>query len=139
MFKNWFREKKTEDTKSDEPRYAKPGEFVKCIDDREHCVVYGKVYKVLDVIRTPCCNTVAYDVGLSIRNSGEPLDDKYTTCHCDGNDHPIPGRGIRWACQSRFALTDERPQKEEMTEEVKNSDRAVKILVKELDLELMNN
>jgi hypothetical protein len=81
---------------------------------------------------------VAYDVGLSIRDSGEPLGDKYTTCHCDGNDHPIPGRGIRWACQSRFALTDERPQEEEMTEEVenKNSNKLVKKLIEELEISL---
>ena len=137
MFTNWFGGKKTEDTKSNEPRYAKPGEFVKCIDDRGHCVVFGKVYKVLDVIRTPCCNTVAYDVGLSIRNSGEPVGDKYTTCHCNGPNE-IPGRGIRWACYSRFALTNERPQKEEMTEEVenKNSNKLVKKLIEELEISL---
>ena len=138
MFKNWFGGKKTEDNKNNEPRYAKPGEFVKCIDDREHCVVFGKVYKVLDVIRTPCCNTVAYDVGLSIRNSGEPVGQDYTTCHCDGNANDIPGKGIRWACYSRFSLTDERPQKEEMTEEVenKNSNKLVKKLIEELEISL---
>jgi hypothetical protein len=133
MFKNWFGEKKP-----NEPRYAKPGEFVKCIDDREHCVVFGKVYKVFNVIRTPCCNTVAYDVGLSIRNSGEPVGDDYTTCHCDDNPNYIPGRGIRWACHSRFALTDERPQEEEMTKEVenKNSNKLVKKLIEELEISL---
>lgn len=134
MFKNWFGGKKT----YNEPRYAKPGEFVKCIDDREHCVVFGKVYKVLDVIRTPCCNTVAYDVGLSTSNSGETMRNEYTLCLCNGGENKIPGKGIRWACHSRFALTDERPQEEEMTKEVenKNSDKLVKKLIEELEISL---
>lgn len=138
MFSNWFGGKKPKDTKNNEPRYAKPGEFVKCIDDREHCVVFGKVYKVLDIIRTHCCNTMSYNVGLSSTNTGEPMGDLHTSCFCDGNPNDIPGRGIRWACHSRFALTDERPQEEEMTKEVenKNSDKLVKKLIEELEISL---
>jgi hypothetical protein len=131
MFKNWFGSKKGK-----EPRYAKPGEFVKCIDDREHCAVFGKVYKVLNTQRTPCCNSVSYDVGLSKSNTGEPMGDRYTTCHCDGKPNPIAGKGIRWACHSRFALTDERPQEEEITKEVenKNSNKLAKKLIEELEI-----
>ena len=137
MFKNWFGGKKPKDTKN-EPRYAKPGEFVKCIDDREHCVVFGKVYKVLDVQRTPCCNTMSYDVGLSMRNTGEPMGDRHTTCHCSGGPTELPGKGIRWACHSRFALTDERPQEEEMTKEVENKNlkKLTKKLTEELEISL---
>jgi len=133
MFKNWFGSKKVK-----EPRYAKPGEFVKCIDDREHCAVFGKVYKVLNTQRTPCCNSVSYDVGLSKSDTGEPMGDRHTTCYCDGNANYLPGRGIRWACHSRFVLTDERPQEEEMTKEVenKNSDKLVKKLIEELEISL---
>jgi hypothetical protein len=134
MFKKWFGGKKS----NNEPRYAKSGEFVKCIDDREHCVVFGKVYKVLDTQRLPCCNTVSYDVGLSMSNTGEPMGDRHTTCHCSGGRTEIPGKGIRWAHHSRFALTDERPQEEEMTKEVedKNSDKLVKKLIEELEISL---
>ena len=64
------------------------------------------------------------------------MGDCYTTCHCDGKPNPIVGKGIRWACHSRFALTDERPQEEEITKEVenKNSNKLAKKLIEELEI-----
>lgn len=70
--------------KKDGPRGPKfkVGEKVRCIDDRKHIVKFGKIYVVLNVLQLPCCGG-------------------YTNCgKCREN---IPGEGIRWAGEFRFA------------------------------------
>lgn len=81
----------------------KIGDLVRCIDDRDHIIQYGKTYKILDVNFQDCCNTYSYDVGLTCSD--------FTKCTCKKNS-VIPGKGIRWAGEFRFA--PHTPTKEEI-------------------------
>lgn len=69
------------------------GDTIKCIDDRGHIVVFGREYVVKDRIRTECCGDWCYDVGLESNGYTE----------CNDCDVLIPGNGIRWAAEKRFA------------------------------------
>lgn len=71
------------------------GDKVLCIDDREHKVVFGKTYVILNRIAIPCCGDFCYDVGLV------SVDEGHT--HCPQCNENIPGRGIHWAGEFRFA------------------------------------
>lgn len=99
----------------------KIGQKVKCIDDRYHPIVYGKEYIIINIMYLNCCNSWAYDVGL----------------HCDENEHTlccdkdIPGKGIRWAGEFRFApiISDENSEEvsaEELIEAEKSIMRQTK-------------
>jgi len=108
------------------------GDKVKCIDDREHDIVFGKVYRVLNRVQTSCCGDWCYDVGLTIGSN------EHTICNCSGPTD-IQGRGIRWAGEFRFAPNDGVAEEEETNEEVNDGgDSLVKeakeILEKEYSL-----
>ncbi len=72
------------------------GDIVKCIDDRDHEIKFGQEYKVLDRIKTTCCGIWVYDVGLRQGNTR-------TQCICTSRTK-MPGAGIHWAKESRFAF-----------------------------------
>ncbi len=107
--------------KSVKPKF-KIGETVRCIDDRDHginCVKYGKKYKILDLIIFE--NAVSYDVGLR-------FDDKTMYTHNTINSgNKIPGAGIHWAGEFRFAgsISDEEENSEENEKEKTNTIKLV--------------
>lgn len=99
------------------------GDIVKCIDDRDHSVVYGKEYKVLDRTKTTCCNSWVYDVGLRsyILN---------TVCPPCGNV-PIQGKGIHWCGEFRFSFLKKEKAKAQIEECI--SIETKKILTEEIE------
>lgn len=105
----------------------KVGQKIKCIDDRNHDVVFGKVYTVLAVTKTQCCNVYCYDVGISCKN------DEYTSC----SHGKIQGRGIHWCGEFRFAPTIEDEVEAEAEAEVseKAGDEIIKEVKKILETE----
>lgn len=82
------------------PKYALAGDTVECIDDRDwngspqnmH-ILYGKYYKILQVLKCPDCGEVSYDIGVRFDEKSS-----YTTC----GTHRMPGQGIHWAKYQRF-------------------------------------
>lgn len=86
----------------------KVGQKIKCIDDRNHVISFGKTYTVLAVTKTTCCKVYCYDVGIGC------VVDRYTSC-CSGK---IQGRGIHWCGEFRFAPMTEDEIEAESTEEV---------------------
>jgi hypothetical protein len=97
------------------------GQTVKCIDDRDHQIKYGKEYVVLHINRQECCGGYAYDVGLSC--------DGYTHCSCSNTE--IPGKGIRWCGEFRFAPVVSAEASAESEESVE-IEKPVKISTKEV-------
>jgi hypothetical protein len=104
----------------------KVGEKVKCVDDRNHKLIYGKEYTILDVVKTNCCKVYCYDVGLIATET------KYTSCNC-GNT--IQGRGIHWCGEFRFApiISDEAKVESEVSNEV--GDKVIEEVKKILETE----
>lgn len=83
---------------------AKKGEYVKCIDDRDWNTVnqtmhlqYGRIYKVLDVLKCPSCGCISYDIGC---RSTTP--DMITHTICAKTNNKLPGANFRWAKRERF-------------------------------------
>ena len=84
--------------------YAKVGDTVKCIDDRDWNsdfqnmnIVYGNKYKVFNVLICPTCGSVCYDIGG--RFTPSKYHSSYTSCN---KKHDLPGYGIHWAGAFRF-------------------------------------
>jgi len=119
-----------------EPKFE-IGEEVKCIDDREHVIVFRKEYKVLDRMKVCSCGW-AYDVGLTITNTGGTIEHT----NCDICNVEFPGRGIRWAGEFRFASKNKAEEKAEEKSEEKSSNvitiKTKEILEKEI-LQLIEN
>lgn len=108
----------------------KVGDIVKCIDDRDWNspensipLVYGKTYKVLDVIYNKCCGLYAIDIGCKFKNNA------HTKCKCKKE---MVGLGIHWAYEARFVKDDilgEEELKEQLEEAIIEEDyeRAAKL------------
>ena len=90
------------------------GDTVRCIDDRNHTVKFGKEYIVKDRVQLSCCGDFCYDVGLDCFG--------YTNCTTCTQD--IPGKGIRWAGEFRFApvVKAKERAKAENSIEIKNKE-----------------
>lgn len=89
--------------------YFKAGDIIKCIDDRNwnDCkqtmsLIFGKTYKVLQVIKCPTCGCVTYDVGCRFNDTNN-----FTKCSKSEGGHEIPGIGIHVAGHFRFEKSTE--------------------------------
>lgn len=103
------------------------GDTIKCIDDRDHIVVFGREYVVLNVYQLTCCGDFCYDVGLGIGDN-----ESYTNCGDCNTD--VPGRGVRWAAERRFALLrrDEASAEEEEEEDTTEAQESLLKEAKEI-------
>ena len=115
-FKNLFK-------KNHGPKF-KVGERIKCIDDREHSVVFAKVYVVINVLQIPCCGDYCYDVGLVSRGNGHT--------RCGGCSADIPGHRIHWAAEFRFAPNAGEDVAVEEKEEEKDTSAAQESLLEQV-------
>jgi hypothetical protein len=97
-----------------------PGEFVRCIDDRNWngttglILLYGKKYKVLNVIKCPGCGSFAYDIGGRFTDS-----ELFTGCRFHTPRIELPGMGIHWAGSFRFEKC--KVSKEELEKEIEEA------------------
>jgi len=113
------------------------GDIVKCIDDRNHIIVFGKEYKVLSRHQTTCCGLWVYDVGL--------FCSEHAYCKQCGGQFKLVGRGIHWAGEFRFAksvgsIVEEAVEEEEGTSVGEESmlEQAKEILASEQVLDSFN-
>ncbi|HWY33226.1 MAG TPA: hypothetical protein VNX68_01190, partial [Nitrosopumilaceae archaeon] len=95
--------------KKKEESHFNVGDTVKCIDDREWNriaqsvnLVFGHTYKIRQIIKCPSCGGYSYDIGCRFDNKS-----LFTSCTLNGTQIDMPGQGIHWAGNFRFARFEE--------------------------------
>ena len=96
--------------------HFKVGDVVKCIDDREWNsdhqnmkIVFGKTYKILQILKCPICGVYSYDIGCK-------FNDNILFTRCQESD--MPGAGIHWAGEFRFEKYTENELSAEQVKEI---------------------